>query len=109
MKLDILFDTPDLFSTAVMVNGRVAPDDEVEKAVSRGVDIFFICLNGLGQFLVQVKILVNVVELGDLLVETDLVSALTFGKKHGPVGTGHQGIRGFGINRVHGAADTERD
>ena len=31
VKLEILFDTPDLFSTAVMVSGNVAPDEEVEK------------------------------------------------------------------------------
>jgi hypothetical protein len=41
VKLDILFDTPELFSTAVIVSGSVAPEEEVENAVNRGVDIFF--------------------------------------------------------------------
>ena len=36
-KLDILFETPELFSTALRVRGRVADDDLVEKAVSKGV------------------------------------------------------------------------
>jgi len=46
VKLDILFETPEFFSTAVIVRGNVAPEEEVEKAVSKGVDIFFMCLNG---------------------------------------------------------------
>ena len=46
VKLDILFDTPEFSSTAVMVRGKVAPEEEVENAVSRGVDMFFICLKG---------------------------------------------------------------
>jgi len=46
VKLDILFDTPEFFSTAVIVKGNVAPDDDVEKAVSNGVDMFRICRRG---------------------------------------------------------------
>src|SRR5690606_36394792 len=36
-KLDTLFDTPEFVWTASIVNGKVADDDLVEKAVSRGV------------------------------------------------------------------------
>ena len=47
VKLDILLETPLLFSSASMVNGRVALDDEVLKAVSRGVIMFFRWAYGL--------------------------------------------------------------
>lgn len=46
VKLLILFETPEFSSTAVMVKGKVAPDEEVENAVKIGVAIFFICLKG---------------------------------------------------------------
>ena len=36
-KLEILFETPSLFSTASIVSGSVADDERVENAVSKGV------------------------------------------------------------------------
>ena len=40
VKLEISLETPLFSSTAVIVSGRVAPEEEVENAVSRGVVIF---------------------------------------------------------------------
>ena len=40
-------ETPSFCSTAVIVKGSVAPDEEVEKAVSKGVDTALKCLMGL--------------------------------------------------------------
>ena len=46
VKLVILFETPLLCSTASIVNGKVALDEAVEKAVMSGVIILFMCLKG---------------------------------------------------------------
>jgi len=46
VKEDILLETPLLFSTALMVRGRVADEEEVEKAVSRGVVTALKCFSG---------------------------------------------------------------
>ena len=47
VKLVILFDTPLLCSSASMVSGNVALEDEVENAVKSGVAIFLKWVNGL--------------------------------------------------------------
>ena len=43
----ILLETPLFSSTALIEIGKVAFDDEVEKAVSRGIAIFLKCFIGL--------------------------------------------------------------
>ena len=40
-------ETPTLFSTALMVTGRVAPDELVEKAITIGSTMFLKCTIGL--------------------------------------------------------------
>ena len=47
VKLATLFETPSLTSTAYIVRGSVAFDDDVENAVSSGVAMFLRCFSGL--------------------------------------------------------------
>ena len=46
-KLEMVFDTPAFFSTLLMVTGRVALEEQVEKAVNMAGVIALKCLIGL--------------------------------------------------------------